>query len=169
MSDPIDELLAQIQSSSNDPVSKQHSPMPSQPSGAGSIDDLLAEMEGQSIPPVRNVPAASPQKSSPSSPTPSPQPLPRQDTAMDSLLADMKSIYQEQDRAETLKQQQHQQEEQQRQATLKRQRQVVLIKQAEEWLKTLDPRGGEGAWFEEFAAKYPSRVEAAIEYLGLEG
>lgn len=172
MSDPIDDLLAQIQSSAdataeNTAKPQQHSPMPSQPSGSpGSIDDLLAEMDGRptpsSVPPAPVLPASS-QKPAPAVP-PAP---PRRDAGIDNLLSDMKSTYQEQDRAEALRQQQQRQEEQRRQETLKRQKQAAVAKQAEEWLKTLDIRSGEGAWFEEFAAKYPSRVEAAIEYLGL--
>jgi type IV secretory pathway VirB10-like protein len=169
MSDPIDNLLAQIQPSSNASAKpKQHSPMPSQPpaSSPGSIDDLLAEMDG--CPPRPTVqPAPTPQNPiSVSQPTP--PPAPRRDGAIDNLLADMKSTYQEQDRAEALKQQQQWQEEQRQQQAASRQKQAVLMKQAEEWLKNLDIRSGEGAWFEEFAAKYPSRVEAAIEYLGLD-
>jgi LmbE family N-acetylglucosaminyl deacetylase len=166
MSDPIDHLLAQIQSSDatakNTAKPKQHSPMPSQPPAGSpsSIDDLLAEMDGRPAP--RAVSPASPQKSAPAV-----QPSPRRDAGLDNLLADMKSTYQEQDQAAALKQQQQQQEEQRRQEALKRQKQAAVAKQAEEWLKTLDIRSGEGAWFEEFAAKYPSRVEAAIEYLGL--
>lgn len=176
MSDPIDDLLAQIQSSDatakNTAKPKQHSPMPSQPPAGSpsSIDDLLADMDGRPTPravspaPISPapVPPASPQKSAPAV-----QPSPRRDAGLDNLLADMKSTYQEQDQAAALKQQQQQQEEQRRQEALKRQKQAAVAKQAEEWLKTLDIRSGEGAWFEEFAAKYPSRVEAAIEYLGL--
>ena len=40
--------------------------------------------------------------------------------------------------------------------------QQAIAKQATEWLKQLDPLGGEGLWFEEFAKNYPSRLEAAI-------
>ena len=43
--------------------------------------------------------------------------------------------------------------------------QQAIAKQATEWLKQLDPLGGEGLWFEEFAKNYPSRLEAAIALL----
>jgi hypothetical protein len=43
--------------------------------------------------------------------------------------------------------------------------QQTIAKQATEWLKQLDPLGGEGLWFEEFAKNYPSRLEAAIALL----
>lgn len=195
MSDPIDQLLAQLQASGGatqpaNPVKppSQHSSMSSQPASGSSqsIDDLLAEVEGQPQPPRSVQPAAAPTFSSSPSPTfPSPVPAAR-DASLDHLLSDMQSLYQAQDQAEeqrrqqqlqeeqrqqalqALKQQQQLQEEQRRQAVLQRQRQAAVIKQAEAWLKTLDPRGGEGAWFEEFAVKYSSRVEAAIEYLGLQ-
>jgi hypothetical protein len=57
--------------------------------------------------------------------------------------------------------------EQQRQAILARQRRAEIVRRAEAWLRTLNPQDGESAWFEEFATKYESRVEAAIDYLGL--
>lgn len=43
--------------------------------------------------------------------------------------------------------------------------QEEITKTATEWLKKLDPLGGEGLWFEEFAKNYPSRLEAAIALL----
>jgi hypothetical protein len=43
--------------------------------------------------------------------------------------------------------------------------QEAIAKTATEWLKNLDPLGGEGLWFEEFAKNYPSRLEAAIALL----
>ena len=43
--------------------------------------------------------------------------------------------------------------------------QEEITKTATEWLKKLDPLGGEGLLFEEFAKNYPSRLEAAIALL----
>lgn len=101
------------------------------------------------------------------------------------LLNDLKAQHQERKREEQLKQQAQQREEQRRQEALKReeqcrqealrrqqaeqrrQRSIAVMQQAEEWLKRLDPYSGEASWFEEFAAKYESRLEAAIDYLGL--
>ena len=51
-------------------------------------------------------------------------------------------------------------EEQQRQRQEK-----ALRTQAQKWLKNLNPHSDEGIWFEEFAYSYPSRLEAAIDYL----
>jgi hypothetical protein len=93
---------------------------------------------------------------------------PASDASTDKLLAEIKTLYTEQDRAEDLKRQQHLQAEQQRQANLKRQKQAAIVRQAEAWLKQLNHQSSEAAWFEEFAAKYTSRVEAAIDYLGLQ-
>jgi hypothetical protein len=43
--------------------------------------------------------------------------------------------------------------------------QEAIAKTATAWLKNLDPLGGEGLWFEEFAKNYDSRLEAAIALL----
>ncbi|BAU63075.1 hypothetical protein STA3757_04300 [Stanieria sp. NIES-3757] len=40
-----------------------------------------------------------------------------------------------------------------------------LVQQAEQWLANLDPFSDEGMWFNELAESYPSRLEAAINYL----
>ena len=47
----------------------------------------------------------------------------------------------------------------------KAEEQEAIVKTATEWVKKLDPLGGEGLWFEEFAKNYPSRLEAAIALL----
>lgn len=38
-------------------------------------------------------------------------------------------------------------------------------KQAQKWLRALDPLTTEGIWFTDFARNYPSVLEAAIDYL----
>ncbi|HAX78191.1 MAG TPA: hypothetical protein DCY88_20810 [Cyanobacteria bacterium UBA11372] len=81
------------------------------------------------------------------------------------LLTDLKSEFQEQEKAEALKRQQQLQEEQRRQEQIKQQEKQALAKEAEQWLKKLKPRSEEGLWFEEFAYGYPSKLEAAIDYL----
>ena len=53
-----------------------------------------------------------------------------------------------------------QQEELRRQRTRK-----ALTRQAQQWLKNLDPNSDEGLWFEEFSYSYESKLEAAIDYL----
>lgn len=81
------------------------------------------------------------------------------------LLAELKGEYEEQAKAEEQKRQQQLKEEQIRQEQLKQQQREAIIKQAQAWLKSLDPLSDEGLWFEEFAYKYPSKQEAAIDYL----
>ena len=81
------------------------------------------------------------------------------------LLTDLKSEFQEREKAEALKRQQQLQEEQRRQEQIKQQEKQALAKEAEQWLKKLKPRSEEGLWFEEFAYGYPSKLEAAIDYL----
>ena len=51
---------------------------------------------------------------------------------------------------------------QEQQEQLKRKQ---LIRQAEKWLADLDPSSDEGMWFNQLAESYPSRLEAAINYL----
>jgi CRISPR/Cas system-associated endonuclease Cas3-HD len=57
--------------------------------------------------------------------------------------------------------------EQRERERLQRERRKAIEKQAEAWLKELDPVSGEGLWFERFAMNYKSRLEAAIDYLAV--
>ncbi len=97
-------------------------------------------------------------------------------SAEESLLADVKAEFEEKERAEELKRQQQLKEEQLRKEQQQREEQLreehrrqrkreALAKEAAEWLKTLNPRSEEGRWFEEFSYSYPSKLEAAIDYL----
>ncbi len=70
--------------------------------------------------------------------------------------------------------QQHQerdrQEQQSRETQLREQqkqerKRQALKKEAEVWLKKLHLNTEEGRWFEEFSYNYPSKLEAAIDYL----
>lgn len=101
---------------------------------------------------------------------------PGKSLAENSLLAEIKAEFAEQQRAEEIKKQQQQQEEQrQKEQQLKeeqirlqqreKQRKEALTKEATEWLKKLNFSSEEGLWFEEFAYSYPSKLEAAIDYL----
>ncbi len=47
----------------------------------------------------------------------------------------------------------------------RQQQRKLLTRQAEQWLKNLDVTSDEGFWFEEFSTSYPSKLEAAIDYL----
>lgn len=49
----------------------------------------------------------------------------------------------------------------------KQRRRKALVKQAEMWLKKLDPYSDEGFWFQQFADSYDSKLEAAIDYLSV--
>jgi len=168
------------------PPQPQSSPAPKL---AGSIDDLLADIAGKPAPTQQSEhsqrPATPPAASLPATDRPPTISLPKNSPpknkpSTDRLLDELKADYAERDRAETwkeqerlraeaLKQQAQLEQEQRRQAELQRQKRRAALQQAEEWLKRLDPRSGEAIWFEEFAAKYESRLEAAIDYLGLDG
>ena len=83
----------------------------------------------------------------------------------DKLLADIKAEFEEEEQAAELKRQQQLQEESRRQEQIKQQQKQALKQEAEQWLKKLKPRSEEGLWFEEFAYSYPSKLDAAIDYL----
>ncbi|HEY9658279.1 MAG TPA: hypothetical protein V6C65_07495, partial [Allocoleopsis sp.] len=138
------------------------------------IDSLLNELGGtarssqaQSAASLASTtqPVNSPSK--PSAPPPHTTISANSPLTADPLLVELKAQYAEQERQDNLKRQEQEQLEQQRREKRKRQQRIAAIKPAEDWLKKLDPRSGEAVWFEEFAAKYQSRVEAAIDYLGL--
>lgn len=169
--DSIDDLLSEIEGKpaakspvSPDPfaqtvsVNPSPSPTPSLPPSSvnwQAIDALAEESSGNKTQADKNQ-AISRSNTSP--------PV---DAPTQSLLQDLKTQHQERERAEALKRQEQLQAEQRRQEQLKRQKRAAVTKQAEDWLKQLDPRSGEAVWFEEFAVKYESRVDAAIDYLGL--
>lgn len=47
----------------------------------------------------------------------------------------------------------------------RQQQQKHAIAQAKKWLNQLQPYSEEGMWFEQFAESYPTRLDAAIDYL----
>lgn len=94
----------------------------------------------------------------------------------DPLLSAIRSDYAERDRQaeqqrqaqlrqEQAQQQRAEQERQQRLEDLRQQRRAELIREAEQWLRTLKPKSKEGQWFAEFSCRYDSPLEAAIDYL----
>ncbi len=96
--------------------------------------------------------------------------------AEESLLAQVRAEVEERERAEELKKQEQLREEQLRKQQQLREEQLraehrrqrkreALTQEAKEWLKKLNPRSEEGLWFEEFSYSYPSKLEAAIDYL----
>ena len=72
----------------------------------------------------------------------------------------------ERERRERERREQEQRAEAERLAQEKRK---VLEKQAQQWLKQLDPMSHDGLWFDRFAENYDSRLDAAIDYLAVEG
>lgn len=164
------------------------SPLPKQPDQ--SIDDLLSAIESPNqqsatsaqkpIVPIQ--PSKNPKFDAllhPPHPNPQVKPNPKLDTllpseqpttgkaGMENLLTDLKAIYTEQDQAIEWEQKQQQAVEQQRQQAFQRQQEAKIKREAQAWLNQLDAESSEAAWFEEFAAKYDSRIAAAIDYLGL--
>jgi hypothetical protein len=117
---------------------------------ADSFEDLIAQAKAKYL--------NNPQLSSP----PSPPIKADEEGAVDSLLAELQEI-----RQEMIAESSTGLSMQERQQTPEQQRQIERIKEAEKWLRSIDSHTGESAWFEEFATKYESRIEAAIDYLGL--
>lgn len=112
----------------------------------------------------------------------------------DDLLSQLKAEFAEKEQQQATLQQQQLREEQQRQERQLRETQLqeqrerdrqaqqlreaqlreqqkqerkrqALTKEAEVWLKKLHPNTEEGRWFEEFSYNYPSKLDAAIDYL----
>lgn len=96
--------------------------------------------------------------------------------AEENLLADVRTEFEERQQAEELKKQQQLREEQLRKEQQIKEEQIkeeqkrkkkreALTQEATEWLKKLNPHSEEGLWFEEFSYSYPSKLDAAIDYL----
>lgn len=181
MADSVDDLLAQMKALYGDAATPAEPlapplPPPAQPPppSVDSLDHLLADLDqadsgrsgsstgsgatGSSFPSMdqrpKNHRMGAESLTSASSPDP--------------LLESLKAQYEAADRLAQQQQQQQQAEQRRHQDRLNRQRRAAHLKQAEAWLKQLDPRSGEAVWFEEFATNYPSRLAAAIDYLGLD-
>lgn len=69
------------------------------------------------------------------------------------------------ERQERERQAQQQQESQRREQQKQERKRQALKQEAEVWLKKLHPNTDEGRWFTEFSYNYPSKLEAAIDYL----
>ncbi|MDB9320055.1 salt stress protein, Slr1339 family [Nodularia spumigena] len=128
-----------------------------------SMDKILAELKAEyEAKPVK----PQPQKNSAKSFTPQP---PKSLSLDDRVLAELRADFAAQDEAEELEKQQELAQEKIRQAQIKAKKIEALKVEAQKWLKTLDPFSSEGLWFEKFAESYPSKLEAAIEYLQSNG
>ena len=119
------------------------------------IDKLLAELKSEYEQPIK------PQQQS--KPTSSKRHI--KSSLIDNILADVKSDFEEQDRVIELQQHQELEHEKIRQEQLQAKQLETLNKYAQDWLEKLDILSTEGIWFEKFAEGYPSKLEAAIEYL----
>ena len=84
---------------------------------------------------------------------------------IDNILAEVKQDIEEKRLLEEQEKQQKLEEERIRQEKLKAKQLEAFKIQAQEWLEKLEPLSPEGIWFESFARSYPSKLEAAIEYL----
>jgi hypothetical protein len=150
--DSIDKLLAQIkaeyQESDKPEQPKKQQPIPKK---EAALDSLLSEVE-----------AAEPINKQSSQFN---QPPAKNAASINSLLSDVKADYEAQDRAEEQLRLEEFKAEKQRQQQLKQQNLEKLQQNAIAWLKQLDPLSSEGIWFEKFAEKYSSKLEAAIDYL----
>lgn len=151
--DSLDKLLAQIKAEYDGEKTPKPQPQPdvNQPSilpanpSATNLDNLLAEFEADIEPASKLT-----NKSA---------------SFVDHLLAEVQADITAQDQAEELRKQQEIAQERIRQAKVKAQQREALKKQAKDWLEKLDPFSPEGLWFERFAEGYPSKLDAAIEYL----
>ncbi|MBW4555148.1 MAG: hypothetical protein KME59_04265 [Trichormus sp. ATA11-4-KO1] len=129
-----------------------------------SIDKLLAQLKAEYD---EATPAAKqPQPNTAKSLTPQ---LPKSLSIVDNLLAEVKADFAAQDEAEDLRRQQELEQEKIRQVQIQAKKLEALKHQAQEWLEKLDPFSPEGLWFERFSESYPSKLEAAIEYLQSNG
>jgi hypothetical protein len=126
-----------------------------------SIDKLLAELKSEYEQPLKPQQQSKP---SPSKPHIQPE-IKSASSLIDNILADVKSDFEERDQVLELQKRQELEQERIRQEQLQAKQLETLNKYAQDWLEKLDPLSTEGIWFESFAEGYPSKLEAAIEYL----
>lgn len=151
--DSIDKLLAQIkaeyQESDQPEKPKKQQPLPKK---EASLDSILSEC-GAAEPINKQV---TPQFNQPTS---------KNAASLNSILNDLKADYEAQERSEQQLRLEQLKAEEREQQQLKQQKLEKLQQRAIAWLKQLDPLSSEGLWFENFAEKYSSKLEAAIAYL----
>ncbi|RUR85820.1 salt stress protein, Slr1339 family [Chlorogloeopsis fritschii PCC 9212] len=125
-----------------------------------SIDKLLAELKAEYKEGKNEQ-----KQSKPTQPTPSIQSPQKSASLIDNLLAEVKADFQEREHAEELRRQQELEQERIQQEQIKAKQLQDLSKFAQSWLAKLDLFSPEGLWFERFAERYSSKLEAAIDYL----
>ncbi|BAZ68836.1 MAG: hypothetical protein KME28_02025 [Pelatocladus maniniholoensis HA4357-MV3] len=126
-----------------------------------SIDKLLAELQAEYQQQSNEQPKQQPNTATPNIH----QPSSKSASLIDKLLEEVKTDFAEQDQAEKLRIQQKLEQEKIKQEQIKAKQREVLKQQAKDWLAKLDPFSPEGLWFERFAERYSSKLEAAIDYL----
>jgi hypothetical protein len=118
-----------------------------------SIDKLLAELKAEYMEQPKSEKHLPKQIAKPFGKSQS-----KSESLIDNLLAEVKADFEQKDLSEKVQKQQEQEQ-------LKAKKLEGLKNQAKDWLAKLDPFSSEGLWFERFAEGYPSKLEAAIEYL----
>ncbi|GBF85708.1 salt stress protein, Slr1339 family [Aphanothece sacrum] len=83
------------------------------------------------------------------------------------ILENIKKNRQIQKETEDQQLKQHNQEEIRYAEQRRQQQKKLLTRKAQQWLADLDIYSEEGLWFEEFARTYPSKLEAALDYLAI--
>ncbi len=126
-----------------------------------SIDKLLAELQAEYQQQSNEQPKQSTNTATPNIH----QPSSKSASLIDKLLEEVKTDFEEQDQAEKLRIQQELEQEKIRQEEIQAKQREALKQQAKDWLAKLDPFSPEGLWFERFAERYSSKLEAAIDYL----
>jgi hypothetical protein len=155
--DPIDKLLAEVQAEYQEPkTSNRPQNLPNLPN----LQNLLEKPIEKPIEKAIGKPMGKPTQSLPKATTSF-----TSDRGLDNLLGQVKSEFDQTDRFEAEKRAAELKQEALKQEQIRQAKQAQLRGQAGEWLKSLDPLSDEGFWFEQFAEKYPTRLDAAIAYL----
>ncbi|MFB2768806.1 salt stress protein, Slr1339 family [Pelatocladus sp. BLCC-F211] len=126
-----------------------------------SIDKLLAELQAEYQQQSNEQPKQQPNTATPNIH----QSSSKSASLIDILLEEVKTDFEEQDQAEKLRIQEELEKEKIKQEQIKAKQREALKQQAKDWLAKLDPFSPEGLWFERFAERYSSKLEAAIDYL----
>lgn len=151
--DPIDKLLAEVQAEYQEPkTSNRPQNLPNLPNRQNLLEKATEKPIGK---PIGKINQSLPKATKYFTP----------DRGLDNLLDQVKSEFDETDRCEAEKRAEELKQEALKQEQIRQAKQEQLRGQAQEWLKSLDPLSDEGFWFEQFAEKYPTRLDAAIAYL----
>ncbi|MCW6035111.1 hypothetical protein K4A83_02335 [Spirulina subsalsa FACHB-351] len=142
----LDSFLTNLQNQFVRPPTQSPPVSQPKPPVSAATDDFLQELQAQFS-----------QVSQPKEPT--------VDLDFDHLLEKWQKPKSEPDLAQQLQEKEKLLRIEREQAWRRQQQEKALKRQAEMWLKQLDPDSDEGLWFEEFAYHYPSKLAAAMDYL----